>query len=83
MYRQKGQWQAKYQRSYLGKDAWLDTLPDSDRLSGGTNVVGSEAIFEYGLTKNVILGFDYYQDKQITGAKNIQHLIQADMVVKF
>jgi hypothetical protein len=79
----KGQWQAKYQRSYLGKDAWLDTFPDSDRLGGRTDAYGHEAILEYGLHKNVVLGLDYYQDQRIKGSKDLSHLLQADLVVKF
>jgi hypothetical protein len=79
----KGQWQARYQRSYLGKDAWLDIFPDSDRLGGRTDVYGHEAVLEYGLRKNVILGLDYYQDQRIKGTKDLSHLLQADLVVKF
>lgn len=78
-----GHWQAKYQYSYLGKDAWLDTFPDSDRYSGGTDVKGHEIVFDLGLSKNVSLGLDYYQDQKIKGTKNLQHLWQADMNFKF
>ncbi|MBI4308872.1 MAG: putative porin, partial [Candidatus Omnitrophica bacterium] len=73
----KGQWQWKYQYTNLGANAWPDAFPDSDRLGGRTDVRGHEAILEYGLSKNVVLGLDYYQDDRIKGAENAQKLIQA------
>lgn len=79
----KNQWQAKYQYSYLGKDAWIDAFPDSDRLGGATNVKGHEWTLEYGLAKNVVFGLDYYQDDSITGTRNRQKLIQVDLNLKF
>lgn len=79
----RNQWQVRYQYSYLGKDAWIDAFPDSDRLGGITNVKGHEWILEYGLAKNVTLGLDYYQDDLITGSHNRQKLIQADLNLKF
>ncbi len=79
----KGQWQWKYQYTNLGKDAFPDAFPDSDRLGGITDTKGHEAIFEYGLAKNVAVGFDYYQDQRIKAAKNVQKIIQADLNVKF
>ncbi len=77
------QWQMRYQYSYLGKDAWYDSFPDSDRNSGATDSKGHEAIFEYGLSKNVTFGIDYYNDNRIKGTKNRSQLIQADVVFKF
>jgi hypothetical protein len=81
----KGQWQGKYQYAWLEKDAILDIFPDSDRLGGGTNVKGHEAIFEYGLMNNVVLGLDYYYSDNIKGrsATTDEHLIQSDIVLKF
>lgn len=79
----KNQWQARYQYSYLGKDAFIDAFPDSDRLGGMTDVKGHEWVLEYGLAKNVVLGLDYYQDDRITGTKNRQKMVQADLNVKF
>jgi polyhydroxyalkanoate synthesis regulator phasin len=79
----KNQWQARYQYSYLGKDAFIDAFPDSDRYGGSTNIKGHEWILEYGLAKNVTLGLDYYQDDFITGTENRQKLIQADLNLKF
>jgi len=80
----KGNWQAKWLYAYLEKDAWLDALPDSDRLGGRTDVQGHEASFSYGLLDNVTLGLDYYQTKRIVAtAENVEHLIQGDVVLKF
>lgn len=79
----KNQWQIKYQYSYLGKDAWPDAFPDSDRLGGATDIKGHEWILEYGLSKNVTIGLDYYQDDRVKAAHNRQKLIQADVNLKF
>jgi hypothetical protein len=79
------QWQAKYQYVWLGKDAVLDIFPDSDRLSGATNVKSHEAIFEYGLSKNVSICLDYYLSDNIKNATKStkEHLVQADLNLKF
>jgi hypothetical protein len=39
-----GQWQLTYSYTWLGRNAFLDTFPDSDRLGGATDVKGSEII---------------------------------------
>lgn len=79
----KGQWQWKYQYTRLGRDAFPDAFPDSDRLGGITDVRGHEAILEFGLSKNVVLGFDYYQDQRIKAVKNEQKIVQVDLNLKF
>ena len=79
----KGQWQFKYIFARLGKDAWPDFLPDSDRLGGGTDIRAHEVAFDLGLNRNVILGLDYYQGRKIVGAKDINHLYQVDLNFKF
>ncbi len=79
----KNQWQARYQYSYLGKDAFPDAFPDSDRLGGVTDTKGHEWILEYGLSKNVVLSLDYYQDDRIKGTHNRQKLLQGDINIKF
>jgi len=79
----KNQWQIKYQFTNLGKDAFPDTYPDSDRLGGITDVRGHEWIMEYGLSKNVTLALDYYQDDRLSAASNRQRLVQADVNLKF
>lgn len=77
------QWQLKYQYTNLGKDAFPDAFPDSDRLGGATDVKGNEWELQYGLTKNVSLGFDYYRDQRIKAVKNPQSVFQADLNLKF
>jgi hypothetical protein len=79
----KGQWQLKYQFVNLGKDAFVDFTPDSGRYGGRTDVRSHEAILEYGLNKNVSLALDYYQSRRIKAANVPEHLIQADINVKF
>ncbi|MEW5895608.1 MAG: putative porin [Candidatus Omnitrophota bacterium] len=76
-------WQAKYLYAVLEKDAWLDTYPDSDRYSGKTNMKGHEVVFEYALKKNVTLGLDYYRSDVESGSSNVEHLVQADVAIKF
>lgn len=84
------QWQAKYQYVFLGTDAWLDTLPDSDRYGGRTGVRSHEASISYGLGKNWSLDLDYYLS-QLTnnpsdasaGLLKTEHLFQADLNYKF
>ncbi len=78
-----GQWQLKYVFTNLGKDAFVDFTPDSDRYAGRTDVRSHEGIFEYGINKNVSLGLDYYQSSRIKAAKASEHLIQADVNMKF
>jgi polyhydroxyalkanoate synthesis regulator phasin len=80
----KGQWKLTGSYRYLGKDAWLDTFPDSDFYGGATDVKGYEAILEYGLTKNVIFGIDYYHTQRITATpKAPESVLQTDLVFKF
>ncbi len=78
-----GDWQFKYIYRKLGKDAFLDALPDSDAYGGDTGVKGHEGIFQYGLSKNVTFGLDYYNMKPIADSNSRQHVIQADIVCKF
>ncbi len=79
----KGQWQVKYLYRKLEKDAWLDFLPDSDTYSGKTDVKGSELILQYGLTKNVVLGLDYYNIENIHGTIKPETVLQTDIQFKF
>ncbi len=79
----KGQWQVKYVYRNLEKDAWLDFLPDSDTYSGKTDVKGSEFIIQYGVSKNVVLGFDYYKIENLRGTIKPESLLQTDIQFKF
>ena len=77
------QWQAKYMYRSIGKDAVLDTFPDSDAYGGFTDVKAHEYILSYGLAKNVTLDLDYYQSDRLKAAKNKEKLFQADVNFKF
>ena len=78
-----GDWQFQYSYRRIEKDAWLDTFPDSDFYGGRTGVSGHEAIFTFGLAKNVNVGLDYYNTRQVRGPENTQHLFQADLNLRF
>ncbi|MCC6758403.1 MAG: putative porin [Candidatus Omnitrophica bacterium] len=78
-----GQWQVKYQYVDLGKDAFPDVFPDSDRLGGRTDIYSHEAMLTVGLLKNVSFGLDYYASNRNKGTDNQETLIQGDLVVKF
>ncbi len=81
--KKKGQWQGKYIYANLGKDAFPDTFPDSDRYGGSTDVKSHEVAFNYGLKKNVILGIDYYNSDRDKATSNKEQLVQADILFKF
>jgi len=83
-----GQWQAKILYSKLGRDAWLDIFPDSDRYNGKTNMKSFETEFNYGLGKNTSLGIDYYYSQSLNKASEAagfapQQVLQFDWNVKF
>lgn len=81
-----GQWQAKVLFAKLGRDAFLDIFPDSDRYSGQTNMKSLEAELQYGLGKNTFLGIDYYWGENLTkGSNNYapQQLLQVDWNLKW
>ena len=80
--KEKGQWQVKYMYRRLGRDAVLDTFPDSDFFGGATDVRGHEAIFEYGICKNVSVSLDYYDTEQLHGPDS-ERLLQLDWNLKF
>ncbi|MCA9408524.1 MAG: putative porin, partial [Candidatus Omnitrophica bacterium] len=71
--KEKGQWQGKYTYVWLGKDAFPDTFPDSDRYGGATDVKSHEFALEYALLKNIIFGVDYYYSNRIKGTDNPEH----------
>jgi hypothetical protein len=82
---EKGQWQLLYSYRRLGRDAVIDTLPDSDFYGGATDVRGHEGIFEYGICKNVSVSLDYYNTRRLhqqESNKN-EHLLQLDWNLKF
>jgi polyhydroxyalkanoate synthesis regulator phasin len=81
------QWQGKLSYDKLGRDAFLDIFPDSDRYSGKTNMQSYEAILEYGLGKNSSLGLDYYYSQDLadnaTGGHLPEQVVQVDWNLKF
>lgn len=79
----RGNWQVKYQYRKLEKDAWLDFLPDSDTYSGKTDIKGHELILQYCLTKNVVIGLDYYIIENLRGTIVPETLWQMDIQFKF
>ncbi|MCK5083156.1 MAG: putative porin [Candidatus Omnitrophica bacterium] len=81
-----GSWQAKYLYVVLGADSFPDAFPDSDRGFGGeTNIKSHEVAWKYALRKNVTLGLDYYQTRHYakSGSNDVEHLVQADIALKF
>ncbi len=77
-----GQWQAKALYRYLERNAWLDTYPDADVLSGGTGTKGAEVILQLGLADNVVFGLDYYNSSRISDGQK-ENRLQLDLVYKF
>ncbi|MBF0386360.1 MAG: putative porin [Candidatus Omnitrophica bacterium] len=83
---EKGQWQSKLIYARLGRDAFLDVFPDSDRYAGRTNMKSYEAILEYGLGKNTSLGLDYYYGESLSrsgATTNPAQVFQLDWNLKF
>ena len=81
------QWQLRYFYTMLATNAWLDTLPDSDRYGGRTGTRGHELLLTYGLGKNWSLELDYYRTDLTTTHANTaaktENLFQADLNFKF
>lgn len=78
-----GQWKITGTYRYLGRDAWLDALPDSDFYGGATDVKGYKTILEYGLAKNVSVAIDYYRTERIKTTKAPETVLQTDINFKF
>jgi hypothetical protein len=78
-----GGWEFITQYSRLEKDVFLDSFPDGEFHSGGTNAQGWEFIINYVLMENLILGVDYYNTKAITGAETNEQILQSDINFKF
>ena len=77
-----GDWEASASFRDLGKEAFVDSYPDSDFYDGKTQVKGFEYVLNFGLTKNTVLGFDYY-DATLRNGKNRQQILQMDLNYKF
>lgn len=78
-----GHWQLRYSVRRLGKDAWLETYPDSDFFGGSAGVKGREILLALGLRKDFVLDLDYYSTQAIGGSLRGERVFQADLNVKF
>jgi hypothetical protein len=78
-----GQWQLRYSFRRLGKDAWMDTYPDSDFFGGSTGVLGHEALLTLGLMKDFSTDLDYYVARPTTGVLKGERVFEFDFNVKF
>jgi len=84
-----GDWRAAYNFRTLQRDSFPDNFPDSDFARGLTDAYGHEAIFSFGLSKNMWFQLDYYlfRDKSLVMGANKNNtwgqLVQADFNVKF
>ena len=81
----KGAWKMTWAYKVIGRDSFLDVLPDSDFYGGGTDTKGYEGILEYGLAKNVTFVVDYYHTQRMSSlaAPQPESLIQTDINWKF
>jgi hypothetical protein len=77
------QWQAKMSYRRLEQDAWLDIFPHGAVYSGETNVKGYQFVVKYGLMKNVFGALQYYRTKRIKGDSLTDHVLRADVLLKF
>jgi hypothetical protein len=81
-----GQWQARVNYGKLGRDAFLDIFPDSDRYSGKTNMQSWEANLEYGLAKNSTLNLNYHWGESLSASGDShlpQQLVLIDWILKW
>ncbi|MFQ5951779.1 MAG: putative porin, partial [Candidatus Omnitrophota bacterium] len=82
-----GDWRAVYNFRRLERDSFPDDFPDADAFRGRTDGFGHEAIFSYGLAKNIWLEFDYYVFRDKTRGMDPNdkwgQIIQLDLNTKF
>jgi len=76
-------WSLEYTFRRIEKDTWLDFLPDASFYSGKTNVMGHRVKLALGITKNVILGINYYNTWAVSGLSSDENVIQGDLTFKF
>tara|TARA_R110002049_G_scaffold252264_1_gene427159 strand:+ start:297425 stop:298714 length:1290 start_codon:yes stop_codon:yes gene_type:complete len=78
-------WQLKFVNADLEADAFVDFLPDSDRLGGNTGVKSNEVVFKYAVAKNIILALDYYDSEQDAPGldDDEEKVLQTDISFKF
>ncbi|ACF11327.1 conserved hypothetical protein [Chlorobaculum parvum NCIB 8327] len=80
-----GQIEGSVEYVHLESDAVASEFTDSDRNGGGTNCEGIKLNAKYQLIQNMTLGVTYFNFNDITGPDKdlTNHLLQADVVVKF
>jgi hypothetical protein len=82
-----GDWQFQYDFRRLERDAIPDILPDADfynSVAGGTTGVGGHRlVFQWGLSKNNWLAFNFYRDQKLVYPKSPESTFYADWNLKF
>jgi len=78
-----GDYQLKYTYRYIGADAWLDILPNSDFYGGSTDVKGHSVSGSFLFIKHTTLGVTYFYATRINETNSLEKLIQVDLVTKF
>jgi len=80
-----GQLEGSAEYVHIESDAVAAEFTDSDRNGGGTNCEGFKLNAKYQLIQNMTLGVTYFNFNDITGPDKdlTNHLLQADVVVKF
>ncbi len=78
-----GQWQLRYSKRRLQKDAWLDNYPDSDFYGGSVGVKGDEVLLTLGLLRDFAVDLDWYSAAPIAKGYVGERLFQMDVNLKF
>lgn len=78
-----GQWQLRYSKRRLGRDAWLDSYPDSDFYGGSAGVKGDEVLLTLGLLRDFALDLNWYGAAPMGEGYVGENLFQADVNLKF
>lgn len=78
-----GQWQLRYSKRRLGRNAWLDSYPDSDFYGGSTGVKGDEVLLTVGLLRDFAVDLNWYGAAPIAKGYVGENLFQADVNLKF
>jgi hypothetical protein len=85
-------WNFEYTFRRYERDAMLDIFPDSSFYSGATNAMGHRIKTNFGLTKNVSLGLNYYNTWMVrptpsttnrNGNPSVENMGQLDLLFKF
>ncbi len=77
------EWYVEAGYRYLGADATLDSLTDSDFHLGGTNAKGYFIGATFGLLKNVTIGGKWLSANEVTGTPLAIDVFQLDLKADF